>query len=748
IVNLTDRNTNTATYIEEELAGKPLEELEELHNELPILINKLNEQYRLSIEHTKALERNGVVEKELNRLGIHLETEKKTYDRLATEKAEAEKNLIDLRQLVELQIRIQNYDADRQQLELEKPCLLCGSLHHPYKANNYHSAVSAAEQKRNELQIKFNQLNNFLSEASIAINTLTNQIAVLNEEVTRITAAINDHALSFKTNNIDLLPMLSVDDSEQIQLLVSEYRHNHQLLQKKIKTIKDLQKTVAEINTGLSIKQRELLTEENKITLTKEQLKNIAVEKKRLIQEHEITFEKIRTTMISATNFLLKYNIRLDVKGFADAEVALQERSNFYQNSLHQLQTNKLAEATLQTESEHLANKIKDLLEHETSLQAIVEQERSFVDEKATERKNIFGEKDPSAERKRMNEALQQFARRMEEMDLALNDKQEMIKVLEGKVEEWRRSLQRALDEFEKLTSILLSKLKAEGIDDIDELVSNILPDNEAQSIHTIQQAINTNIATNTGILNSTVEEYNREIVKNLTTEQTEALQEISVNQEKLISELNQQIGGLQKVLEKDIDDANKYHQIAGLAAVQEKEFARWNKLCSLIGSADGKKFSRFAQGLTLARLTELANRHLKKFSDRYQILKSIEKDLELQIIDAYQADVVRPMNTLSGGESFLVSLSLALGLSDLAGRKVQIQSLFIDEGFGTLDAETLDVAISALENLQVSGKMIGIISHVEALKERIGTQIEVSKQQGGYSQIAIRSYGKPVMNI
>jgi len=161
-----------------------------------------------------------------------------------------------------------------------------------------------------------------------------------------------------------------------------------------------------------------------------------------------------------------------------------------------------------------------------------------------------------------------------------------------------------------------------------------------------------------------------------------------------------------------------------------------------LIGSADGKKFSKFAQGLTLAWLTELANRHLHKLSDRYQIVKTPEKDLELQITDAYQADVVRPMTTLSGGESFLVSLSLALGLSDLAGRKTQINSLFIDEGFGTLDAETLDIAISALENLQSGGKMIGIISHVEALKERIGTQIEVSKQPRGYSKIKVKSYG------
>jgi exonuclease SbcC len=144
-------------------------------------------------------------------------------------------------------------------------------------------------------------------------------------------------------------------------------------------------------------------------------------------------------------------------------------------------------------------------------------------------------------------------------------------------------------------------------------------------------------------------------------------------------------------------------------------------------------------------RLTELANVHLQKLSDRYRIEKSADKDLELQIIDAYQADIHRPMSTLSGGESFLVSLSLALGLSELAGRKTRIDSLFIDEGFGTLDADTLDIAMSALENLRENGKSIGIISHVEALKERIGTQIVVSKKEAGSSKIKLMSFGEVV---
>ena len=150
----------------------------------------------------------------------------------------------------------------------------------------------------------------------------------------------------------------------------------------------------------------------------------------------------------------------------------------------------------------------------------------------------------------------------------------------------------------------------------------------------------------------------------------------------------------------------------------------------------NGKKFRVFAQGLTLKRLVQLANRHLKKLNARYFIEKRHDEDLQLDIVDLYQANTKRSMSTLSGGESFLVSLALALGLSDLAGKNTQIESLFIDEGFGTLDEKTLDIAIETLENLQAKGKTIGVISHVRALKERISTQIQVIKKGGGMSTL------------
>ena len=160
------------------------------------------------------------------------------------------------------------------------------------------------------------------------------------------------------------------------------------------------------------------------------------------------------------------------------------------------------------------------------------------------------------------------------------------------------------------------------------------------------------------------------------------------------------------------------------------------DKLNEMVGSASGDKFAKFAQGITLDQLIYLANKHLQILSPRYELQRSSDssKLLEIEIIDSFQGDVVRPVSTLSGGESFIVSLSLALGLSALASQKISIDSLFLDEGFGTLDSDSLELALNALNQLQSSGKMVGVISHVEVLKERIPLQIRVMPKGDGTS--------------
>ncbi len=189
-------------------------------------------------------------------------------------------------------------------------------------------------------------------------------------------------------------------------------------------------------------------------------------------------------------------------------------------------------------------------------------------------------------------------------------------------------------------------------------------------------------------------------------------------------------------------DTLSKKHRALQEQLEEQKELlAGWEALNALIGSSDGKKFRTFAQSLTLRNLVALANVHLQRLNARYFLqVRAESRDLELDIVDTHLANHRRSVFTLSGGESFLASLALALGLSDMVGHRARIHSLFIDEGFGSLDANTLDQALSALEQLQGSGKTIGLISHVRAMQERIPVQIVLKKLGGGLSSLEVRS--------
>ena len=171
--------------------------------------------------------------------------------------------------------------------------------------------------------------------------------------------------------------------------------------------------------------------------------------------------------------------------------------------------------------------------------------------------------------------------------------------------------------------------------------------------------------------------------------------------------------------------------------AKQAAETRRWQNLHELIGAADGKKYRNYAQSLTFASVIAQANRQLVQLSDRYLLTADPARPLELNIIDNYQGGETRSAKNLSGGESFIVSLALALGLAQMSGENMQIDTLFLDEGFGTLDEEPLDSALETLAQLRTHGKHIGIISHVAALTERIATRIQITPQNGGNSTIS-----------
>lgn len=206
--------------------------------------------------------------------------------------------------------------------------------------------------------------------------------------------------------------------------------------------------------------------------------------------------------------------------------------------------------------------------------------------------------------------------------------------------------------------------------------------------------------------------------------------QEDNLDTERALSSVEARL--LQQMKNKTIVD-----QIAKELAEKQSIAERWAKLNKLIGSADGAKFKIIAQSYTLNLLLLHANKHLAYLSKRYK-LQQIPGTLGLQVIDCDMCDEVRTVYSLSGGESFLISLALALGLSSLSSNNLKVESLFIDEGFGSLDAESLRTAMEALEQLQMQGRKIGVISHVQEMSERISVQVQVQKKVNGKSVLTV----------
>ncbi|MFC1851697.1 AAA family ATPase [candidate division CSSED10-310 bacterium] len=181
--------------------------------------------------------------------------------------------------------------------------------------------------------------------------------------------------------------------------------------------------------------------------------------------------------------------------------------------------------------------------------------------------------------------------------------------------------------------------------------------------------------------------------------------------------------------LQKQLDSAHKNSE-------------KWLQLDVLIGHHSGLTFRKFAQSLTFSHLIQHANKQLKRLAPRYRLQQLQGSELDVAIVDLDQAAEIRAINTLSGGETFLVSLALALALAQLSSHQTQIQTLFIDEGFGSLDPDTLDEAIASLEMLQAEGKVIGLISHLPLLQERIACQVKITPRGLGWSTVSVVSHG------
>ncbi len=596
---------------------------------------------------------------------------------IGTKKKTLTETLKSLEAAREIEIKIKSLDDQRRELVSDTPCPLCGSTDHPYAdhlppAKTTKTQIDSVKKELAALVEAFQEETVTAAKLKSSIQQAKKRIK---EEAASITAVEKQFEQLCAATRIEVPP----SEDKAIRLALKDARAG-------------LEKAQSSLTRFRSMKQSLEQQSKRHQTLTKEQSKaeigrsrseseagHLGEKLSNLDNELAHGFESVKAQ--TAALAALGESVQKEM-GFLDGEFKDHASLERILNSPQSLETELTA----------CQNRLKQTLKLRETEQMALE-------------KKIAGSK------------------------TGLQGKKEALVQLETEFEDVTQSA-------EVLSDAFIKRLQQAGFKGKKQFLSARLPQDHQKSLETMQQTLSKKQIEMQTLKKNNQEKLDRLLKKPLTLESRESL----IKEEK---ELTREINSLSKKKHQDgfTLEENQKRSLAHKEKLdqeqqQKKELGRWSALNDLIGQKDGGKFRKFAQGLTLEKLTQKANTYLLLFSPRYLLKKERDTDLGIVVIDTFFGDRERPTENLSGGESFLVSLSLALGLSDLSSRRTTIESLFLDEGFGTLDSDTLETALTALDTLNASGKSVGIISHVDALKERIPAKIEVKPVSGGTSTL------------
>lgn len=390
---------------------------------------------------------------------------------------------------------------------------------------------------------------------------------------------------------------------------------------------------------------------------------------------------------------------------------------------------------TLETRIENERRHLQECIDQLSALSQQRQQAETLLQQQIQQRQALFGEDIVAEVRQRLRLQQQQAELAQQNAEKALQQAQSQLNRLSGELTGLEQQCQQYQQRATTTQAELQQALSTSEFADETALTAALLSEEERQHLQQLQQQLNERRQQAQIRLQQAREILDQHL--QLCPQGVDKSSELTLLQqqsEQLLAQLKTTTlrqGELRNQLESDTTRRHNQRTLFEQIERSQQQYDDWSYLNQLIGSKEGDKFRKFAQGLTLDHLVYLANNQLSRLHGRYLLQRKTTDALELQVVDTWQADAIRDTRTLSGGESFLVSLALALALSDLVSHKTSIDSLFLDEGFGTLDAETLDTALDALDSLNASGKTIGVISHVEAMKDRIPVQIKVKKVNG-----------------
>lgn len=665
--------------------------------------------------------------------------------------------------------KIQDLTDERDKLRQGEPCPLCGATQHPFATHQPYTP----DQTEQELLIARQHLSDVddqLQQLRLEHHTLTGSQQQLTQQLQQLhahnQALINQLQLASQPLNappvlqaLQALPILAAYNSEffgyqqALQTLADTVDLAQAQNQQALATLQDSLTQLETLQDQQQQTQQQLsqLTEQYNAVLHQqtvaENLQQHRSDRISDIDAQQLVITEKQTHLLDRINQLLMpfataertFNVlaEQDFNTQLTAHIdTLEQLFQHWQKLSSQLTSVDETIATLQQALTRLNTDQQHFVQHQSQLNQRQQSLAQDIANLKAQRQTLFGEQHVDTVSQALiaakNQALQAYQDSQTALHESLNDKEILLK----QIATLTTSTNQLQAHQSKLQATIQQRFGQLGFIDEADYQAAVLVDTErerlqqlANQLHNHQQR-NHNLLTEAKRAQQHLLDHPR---SDLTAAQlTEQLQQL----QQQLSEQQQQLGAVEQQLTANANLQQTQQQLLDDINQQRQQTEEWKMLHSLIGSNDGKKFRNFAQGLTFNIMIAHANEQLKKMSERYLLLADPKQPLTLNVMDNYQGGQIRTSKNLSGGESFIISLALALGLSTMASHRMQVDSLFLDEGFGTLDEEALDVALDTLTTLQQSGKLIGVISHIQALKDRIGSQIQVIPQTGGISKI------------
>jgi exonuclease SbcC len=701
-------------------------------------LRQLTELQRIHAERIKLQQQHDEQETALKAARVAWLELKKTTQSQTQQEAQAISLVDARREALTYAERVESLESQRANLQPEQPCPLCGSLEHPYA---HADAVPTAE---------ISKLKRAVKQAEADLRKLQQALAESRDAATRAETQGNSSAAAQKlaVQQLDANTAqweaveagISLADVARVAPLLQEQTTTHTALVNRVQEIRVAEQALA--NEVQAIAKAERSWQEQRLALTTAvtQADNSLQTASTATTKHEAELQAVAAVHQLAQAVLSKAGEHASTLAEATSSAKrLEARMLAFDDKREQVRTLMAGRDNLQAVIDVKQTQRAAAQPELETLAAAEQQSKQLHEQLLLQRELKFGNRAVATAELEFNKRLT-IARSEKEKTAATQQQNRLaLAAAELRCQEATAALQETRTKQSAQESSLTALVAEAGFQGIAELQAAMLAATVVRAAEDEQNAV-----------------QNREIAL-VTRQQKLAQDRARLSAESMVdagnrTELEATLAGQKssqantqghhavavEQLKRDDTERARHSGISAEIQAAERDRERWGRLSHLIGSATGLVFAKFAQGLTLERLVLLANHHLTQLNPRYSLQCDSQRtnDLELEIVDHYQADTTRAMKSLSGGESFLASLALALGLSELAGGKSRIDSLFIDEGFGTLDADTIEVAMSALENLRDTGKTIGVISHVEAMKERIGTQIRVVKIDGGCSRL------------